>query len=58
MILLFFVGVSFFFVERFGRRRLLLIGGVVMLICLLIVGGMGTISNVTPVTGGVIIAFR
>jgi hypothetical protein len=56
LILVVFVAISFFTVEKVGRRRLLLIGGVLMIACLMI--GMGTIKTQTSATGGVVIAFR
>ncbi|RSH84102.1 hypothetical protein EHS25_005347 [Saitozyma podzolica] len=52
LILVVFVAISFFTVEKVGRRRLLLIGGVLMIACLMIVGGMGTIKTQTSATGG------
>ena len=57
LILLIFVGISFYVVEKIGRRPLLLGGGVGMIGCLLIVGGMGSIKSQTTTTGNVLIAF-
>ena len=42
--------------ELYGRRPGLVVGGSVLTACLLIVGGVATMTQ-TPTTGGVIIAF-
>lgn len=49
--------VSFYLVERVGRRPLLLIGGIVMSIANLVVGGIGTRGNVSGSSlGGLLVA--
>lgn len=44
MILLTFIVVSFYTVERVGRRPSLLVGGLIMAICTLSIGIVGTIN--------------